>query len=287
MGSWWLCNHDSKDEDIFRVPSGREDLFADHNIDAKSKRALIKFLRFVGNFEAEEDTWASMRETPFSEFLQSRFGLPPPLQQSIHALALSPHPAKTTRTDFAIPRVARYLKSMGFFGPGFGSVIPKWGGLAEFTQVGCRACAVGGGTYVLGQGISRHELREPEDKDSKKLRLQLSNGDVVYTERVVYGADNDPMTVASKVPTEPLSRSISIASSSLQKLFPSPAEGAPPPVGAVVCISLPDQQANDPPIYVMVHSSDTGECPAGQCKSLFQFLMHRIAATRNYHDDQT
>ncbi|KAI5285043.1 Rab proteins geranylgeranyltransferase component A, partial [Ascosphaera aggregata] len=43
------------------------------------------------------------------------------------------------------------------------------------------------------------------------------------------------------------------------KLFPRTSEAGPLPAAAVVCVP------GDPPVYLVVHSSDTGECPVGQC----------------------
>jgi hypothetical protein len=56
-------------------------------------------------------------------------------------------------------------------------------------------------------------------------------------------------------------------------LFPSPADGAPPPAVALVVFAagslnsgpLPSN-INDQPIYLVIHSSETGECPTGQCE---------------------
>jgi len=52
-------------------------------------------------------------------------------------------------------------------------------------------------------------------------------------------------------------------------LFPPIADEAPPPASAVVVFpsgSLPSNTvaAEIPPVHIYVHSSDTGECPAGQ-----------------------
>ena len=94
------------------------------------------------------------------------------------ALALSSaHPSQTA-TEYALPRIARHLRSIGVFGPGFGAVIPKWGGLSEVSQVSCRACAVGGGVYVLGKGVAPATDSAPETTD-KGTKLRLKDGEEI------------------------------------------------------------------------------------------------------------
>ena len=73
VGSWFLLESSGEQKHVVRVPSGREDIFQDSALDLKAKRSLMKFLRFVGNFEEQSETWQSHAETPFSDFLQQKF----------------------------------------------------------------------------------------------------------------------------------------------------------------------------------------------------------------------
>lgn len=244
----------------------------------------MKFLRFIADFENQEDTWKDQGETAFHDFLSSRFGLPAAVQAPFQALTLSPHSPSKTTTSYALPRIARHLRSIGLFGPGFGAVIPKWGGLAEIAQVGCRAGAVGGATYMLGTGLERTDLQHEEDAAGEgslpgssvgQLKITLTTGDKVTTKWLASssrdaGSSATNAVTASSVTT---SRCISIISSPLKALFPPLAEGAPQPAVAVVVFpsatldSGNALQEEQPPVHLFVHSSETGECPAGQCKS--------------------
>lgn len=217
----------------------------------------MKFLKFVVNYEAQEEVWKAHADSSLAGFLSSQFQLPSSLQTVIAALTLSLDSPDITPVKWALPRISRHLTSIGIFGPGFGAVVPKWGGGAEISQVACRAGAVGGGVYVLGTGIKSTVGEGP------LTSVELSNGETVKTKYLV-GAEKrlSEARLASKV--------IAIISSPLPSLFKSSIEGAP--LAAVSVVVFPPRtiiadnldQVN--PIYVMVHSSETGECPAGQCK---------------------
>ena len=309
VGSWWIYEHEASREDarnedagrsevtpaigsLKKIPGGREDVFADKSINLRSTRSLMKFLKLATDTEAHASILELWSSKPFPEFLESHLGIPPRLQAPLLALTMSPHPPAKTLTSYALPRIHRHLTSIGMFGPGFGSVIPKWGGLAEIAQVACRAGAVGGGVYVLNKGFDMNERldREALGRDGTQLdqnsqsTVRLQDGEEIKTNWIVGSKwdlpsqlDADTGDVAAP---NYVSRSIAIISSPLSQLFPSPAEGAPPPAGAVVVFpsgslkpesgsSAPQAYSDDlPPVYLMIHSSDTGECPAGQCKSI-------------------
>ncbi|KAF1809159.1 hypothetical protein P152DRAFT_468583 [Eremomyces bilateralis CBS 781.70] len=297
VGSWWVYsskdggNPSQADEGatgfeerhprstLTKVPAGREDVFADKTVDIRSKRSLMKFLRFVGEYEKEEEAWQPFSDAPFQHFLQEHFHVPSVVQAPLMALTMSQKPSEETRTDFALPRIARHLRSIGLFGPGFGAVLPKWGGLSEIAQVACRACAVGGGVYVLGKGLAGAPDQAANSTDPQ-LSLKLTGEDTVRS-RIVVGSQEGLTSVLPPSAMQAregstisvVSRSISIVSSSLSDLFPPFAEGSPPPAGAVVVLpsgsfsTTDDQdpeQGNQPPVHILIHSSESGECPYGQ-----------------------
>lgn len=253
----------------------------------------MKFLKFAADSDAHPTVIEEWGQKSFAEFLTSEFKIQEDLQAPLLALTLSPdNPTKTT-TAYALPRINRHLTSIGIFGPGFGSVLSKWGGLAEIAQVACRAGAVGGGVYMLKKGIDNVEevdARPHEDvistdqESTAPLKLRLDDGTVLKARWLV--TSNDIALPASQDQKsdqgQNIERSISIVASPLSQLFPPPAEGAPPSAGAMVVFSsgsLNPHEKEHPPIYLMVHSSDTGECPFGQCKPASCFHMHVL------HDD--
>lgn len=272
MGNWWIyefaeqCETSSSlaNGHLRRIPNGREDIFADKSINIKSKRALIKFLRVVADPETQDKAIKEHGSTSFDCYLTREFGLALSAQAALHALTLSPDPPNKTKTSYALPRIFRHVASFGVFGPGFNAVIPKWGGLAEVAQIGCRAGAVGGAVYMLGKGI---ESVEPlgNAEESPKCAVKLQNGETVSA-RHVAGGINDLPTGPSSLHTEDtyVVRSLSVVSSSLSSLF-SPLADGPTPAGSVIV--FPSGAIADVPVYLTVHSSETGECPSSQCKS--------------------
>ncbi|TKA64092.1 hypothetical protein B0A49_07845 [Cryomyces minteri] len=193
VGSWWVY---SQQGHLVRVPSAREDVFADTTLDVRAKRSLMKFLRFVANYEDQSEMWEPYRSKPFSAFLTQQFRLPPALHDPLLALTLSPCSPQETSTEPSLAKVARHLRSIGVFGPGFGAVIPKWGGLAEIAQVACRAGAVGGAVCVLNRGVDGIEdnstLKSLPDDESKPLSVRLRDKNaagVVYASTATTGLE--------------------------------------------------------------------------------------------------
>jgi len=187
----------------------------------------------------------------------------PPVQ----ALTLSTARLGDTSFDDAITRLRRHLLSTGYFGPGLAAVMPKYGGNSEIAQVACRAGAVGGFVYLLGQGISSITL--PSAPDSL-AEVELSDGTRVEAKHVVGMRGSLPSATTTsldssqgKAATLKVAHRVSIISKPLRHLFTS-YENATVPAVAIVLVD--DGYNNSPPVYLQVHSSDTGECPEGQCK---------------------
>lgn len=330
MGSWWTYSggnsqrqksgdveQETRSEEhsdassqeeakLLKIPTNREDVaFSDSSLDLRAKRSLMKILRFIMDFENQTETWEPYSSRPFSDFLSEQFKLPSSLHDMLIALTLTPFPPPQTTTNFALPRIARHLRSTGRLGPGFSSIIPRWGGISEIVQVACRAAAVGGAVYVLDKDIVSVASRmlpnmveeNPTQAALDHVTLELEKGDTVAA-RWVVGTEDDfealtdttdyEQPLATEMP-HAFTRSISIVSSPLKSLFPV-VEGAQPPAGAVVVfpsgsITLPEgvtmEREELPPVYLILHSSDTGECPAGQSK-----CFHKLFAQISNDDHQ-
>lgn len=271
VGSWWIYTPASEHNEsrLYRVPSSREDVFADNFITVKSKRTLMRFLRHIAKpfqddqvpSESEEDLSAS-----FPDYLASKFHVPTELHYPLLSLSLSQSGPLQTAASYAIPRIQRHLGSIGVFGPGFGSLLARWGGDPEISQVGCRAMAVGGGVYVLNTGIRSFAEPSGSQSDEHRMLVQLSSGIDIQTKYLVGSNWDLPIQADARPSCRKVARSITIVSSPLEHFFPPTAEGGPVPVGAVVVFpgnSL-DQAEDSPLVYLVVHSSETCECPAGQ-----------------------
>jgi RAB protein geranylgeranyltransferase component A len=280
MGSWWVYSPPATDSDplstrgtMTRVPANREDVaFSDTSIDIRAKRSVMKILRFVAEYENQPEVWESHRSKPLVDFLVQEFKLPAKLTGIFLALTLAQETPDKVTTEFALPRIARHLRSTGKLGPGFSAVIPKWGGLAEIVQVGCRAAAVGGAIYVLGNGIvDVHASPDSTDspEDSSPLDVRLSSGETVKAKNIVGSIDDLPDTNTSSLERSTC-HTVSVVSSPLRSLFPTTQEGSPLPAGATVVVPSGSLQNDDslPPVWLIVHSAETGECPPGKSKSI-------------------
>jgi RAB protein geranylgeranyltransferase component A len=262
VGSWFILEKAAEALDanvkISRVPNSREDIFRDSSFDLRAKRSLVKFLRFVQTYEEQSEVWNSDAETAFTDFLQQKFGLPPSSHAALLALTLGSGPSAQVSTATALPKISRHLRSIGVFGPGFGAVLPKWGGLAEIAQVACRAGAVGGGVYVLKKGI-----KSCSPLADGSTELVLSEGEKISTSWLV-GCPDDIPAKSSPTVTDGLTKGIFIVAPALGTLFPPTSEGGVTPAGAVVAI--PSGDPRGPPVHIIAHSYESGECPSSQSK---------------------
>jgi Rab proteins geranylgeranyltransferase component A len=243
---------------LTRIPSTREEVFSTTAVSTKGKRLLMKFLKFVLDYESSPqlETWQPHAEASLVDLLQQEFKMDAELQTYIVALTLSLDPKITTKDGLAVIR--RHLSSMGVYGPGFAAIYPKWGGLSEIAQVSCRAGAVGGAVYMLGTGIKRMETAENE------VKLELTSGDTIKTRILVRAG-------VSQSGQTGIRRLVAVTDSSLNSLFEAVVEGAPRPAIAIMAfpagsLSTSAGEAFGSPVYLSAHSSDTGECPVGQSK---------------------
>ncbi|KAK8070904.1 hypothetical protein PG997_011107 [Apiospora hydei] len=250
VGSFFVYEpaKDGSDPKLSRIPSSREDVFSSQSIPARSKRSLMKFLKFVLDFESDEQKpiWEGHADAPLTDFLTAQFKLEDDLKRYVVALTMALDGKASVKSGLAA--INRHLTSMGTFGPGFCAVYPKWGGLSEIAQVACRAGAVGGGIYMLDTSATVKPCGENE-----KASLELSNDITVETSSIISGQETTTGVHA-------ISRLVAVVKSPLSSLFQVLVEGAPTP--AVAVVALPSAPS---PIYALVHSSDTGECPVGQC----------------------
>lgn len=261
---------------LARIPSTREDVFSSTDLSARVKRQLMKFLKLVLSYEEEPTLpqWQEYADRPLAELLSEKMGVDEGLQTYITTLTLSLDGRISTKDGLAT--IHRHMTSMGLFGPGFAAVYPKWGGGSEIAQVGCRAGAVGGGIYMLGTGIK--ELKDAGNDE--EVELELSEGTVVKTKMLFRGPGDAHKGDGTKV-----SKLIAVIGSPLGSLFQATIEGAPTPAVAVVALPPGSMKSSGEvdstyPIYAIAHSSDTGECPAGQSK-----LRPMITQSLYFHDE--
>jgi Rab proteins geranylgeranyltransferase component A len=277
LGAWWLYSKPNPSDtgssteagSLIKVPTSREDVAfsTSSSIDMRSRRLVMKILRFVVDYETQGESWEPYAEKPFALFLTEHFKVKSDQQSTLVdlflGLTLSVQLQDDISTRFALERIARHIRCIGRLGPGFNAVVPKWGGLAEVTQVACRACAVGGGTYMLGTGIAQIS----RDEDGSMTEVSLTNGDLVKAKFLVGDEDGSYRTTTLERDNDmdTVYRSIFVVSSSLRSLLPPVSDGIFP-AGTVVVFPPTSLSPDSPTTYLIVHASETGECPNGQSK---------------------
>ncbi|WWC87849.1 uncharacterized protein L201_002746 [Kwoniella dendrophila CBS 6074] len=150
-----------------KVPGSKEEIFKDKSISLIDKRKLMKFLLFTaGEFE-QDDLLKGKENQPLIQFLQETFSLSSSLSESIiYAISHCTSPQENTLS--ALQRTRRYLKSIGRYGNN-AFLVGQYGGAGEISQGFCRACAVFGGTYVLGPSASLTSIETTSEGVSIKL----------------------------------------------------------------------------------------------------------------------
>ncbi|KAH6605174.1 Rab geranylgeranyl transferase escort protein [Trichoderma cornu-damae] len=281
VGSFYIHQSSSAESSapsLSRIPSTREDVFANTTISVKAKRGLMKFLKFVLEYDSvpQTDVWRPHADDSLASFLAAEFKLDADLQAYVAALTLSLDGNISTKAGLAA--IHRHLTSMGVFGAGFAAVYPKWGGLSEIAQVGCRAGAVGGAVYMLGVGIKDVEEASSTAETHDELDIVLTNDMAIKSKTLVKGLGK-PAGASRR-----LSRLTAVVNSGLPSLFETVGEGAPTPAVAVVAFPSgtafgQEGASSEYPIYALAHSSDSGECPAGQCVLYLSTLANPNAQT--------
>ena len=275
VGSWWIYAPEKPgcetgelgaEKILYRVPGNREDVFAASHISMKSKRTLMRLLRHITKSNEDEapDESEDM-SMPFKDYLVSKFSVPEELHYPLLSLSLSQLSKQDTSASYAVSKIQRHLSSIGHLGPGFGAVIAKYGGASEILQAACRASAVGGGVYALNTQTVDCKWRTSSEYSEYPFLITLANEGDVQSKFLFHSTPDSPEDLR---PLIEIARSVSVVSGTFPSLFPRTVEGAPLPATAV--LMFPGHtlgSPESPPVYLQVHSSDTGECPHQQSKS--------------------
>ncbi|KAF8251749.1 FAD/NAD(P)-binding domain-containing protein [Wilcoxina mikolae CBS 423.85] len=247
--------------ELREVPCTFEDVAWSPDLQDRDRGYLGGFLRFVMKCGDPEDTkhhqlLQDHAETSLTDFLTTVYPLPLFTIASLHSLTLLPTPPHKTPLRAAIAALTAHVNSIGRI-PDIRSsaaLTIAYGGSAELCQVWSRGAAVAGGLNVLSRGIT--SIQEVEDK----LSVSLSNGETVTADWVITSP-----TPSSATTTTSLAKGIFIVTAPLDSLFSRKSEADRIVPNAVVLTfpvgSLEVEGAkNESPVYIIAHSSGTGEC---------------------------
>ncbi|KAI5818777.1 GDP dissociation inhibitor-domain-containing protein [Pyronema omphalodes] len=261
------------------VPCTFEDVAFSPDLQDRDRGYLGGFLRFLMKCADPADVkhqeiLQKNAETSFSEFLSSEYPLPTWTIASLHSLTLLQTAPNETKLKDAVPALITHMTSIGSI-PDIRSsaaLTIAYGGSAELTQVWSRGTAVSGGLNVLGRGITK----------IVGDTVTLSNGEVVTAEWIIIPDEEEfetsetqetpetesttETTTKSTKSTTSYTKSIHLISSPLDSLFTRKLEtDRIPPNAAVLTfpvgsLSTSTGITNTAPVYIIAHSSATGEC---------------------------
>ena len=227
--------------------------------EAYRKRRIDYTNRLVGN-----------EDTPLLDFLHQTISLSPELSNSIsYAISYCTLPSDPLLP--ALKRTRRYAQSVGRYGSG-AFLVGQYGGAGEVAQGFCRACAVFGGTYVLGESARPRSIKL--DDTSDKLILDLPcHPRPVTANHIVSSAEHIPSSIVPDKREGVVHRAHCIAVlSSLPPVFTkrggvSEGEGEEMEEDDTAVVIFPPVD-DLPVVRALLMGEGTGSCPAGQCQYL-------------------
>ncbi|KAE8260774.1 hypothetical protein A4X13_0g154 [Tilletia indica] len=159
-----------------RVPSSKEDIFKDRTISLPDKRRLMKVLTEVTSSLDGQQSQSTSTDQPFLDFLSKGQGLSTPLASAL-AYGVALCSSQQEPTSQALSKMRTHMRSMGKYGQG-AYLVGQYGGAGELAQGYCRACAVSGGTYILGHKLRSVRREVSVDGSSQVWKADIGGNEV-------------------------------------------------------------------------------------------------------------
>lgn len=204
--------HTFENDSFDRVPGTKEDIFTDQTLSLMTKRNLMRFMKFVYNYDdAEPDAsasatqkntplWLPYANKPVILFMREKFKLEPQqITELVYSIGLSTSPDISTINGLA--RMKRYLVSLGAYGS-FPALYSTYGSAAELIQAFSRSAAVGGATYKLNTSIVSYKeapKTKPEEEEGVDALVTLSDGSRIRVKEHVILSANSLMKIAAAI----------------------------------------------------------------------------------------
>ncbi|KAE8267678.1 hypothetical protein A4X09_0g4670 [Tilletia walkeri] len=171
-----------------RVPSSKEDIFKDRTISLPDKRRLMKVLTEVTSSLDSQQSQSTSTDQPFLDFLSKGQGLSTPLASAL-AYGVALCSSQQEPTSQALNKMRTHMRSMGKYGQG-AYLVGQYGGAGELAQGYCRACAVSGGTYILGHKLRSVRREVSVDGSSSPIWKADIGGNQVTADWLVLDQDH-------------------------------------------------------------------------------------------------
>lgn len=236
------CFHTYENDSFEKVPGSKEDIFTDQTLSLLTKRSLMRFMKFVLEWEHQHDVWGSYAHRSVVDFLQEKFKLEvQQINELVYSIGLCMHP--DTPTPRGLSRIKRYLVSLDVYG-NFPALFSMYGSAGELAQGFCRSAAVAGATYKLNTAVV--------DFDTGSKVAVLSDGTRVnVAEKFVRLPRPSPQATA-------ITRIVTIVAKDCREWF------AENECAAVVVFPPGTLNANKFAVQAIIFGSGSGQCPEGQ-----------------------
>lgn len=168
--------HVFENDNFEKMSNSKQDIFTNQELSLITKRSLMKFIKFVLDYENQINIWIDYKKKPIELFLIEKFKLEKPqIFELIFAIGLCT--TLDIPTPEALARIKRYLVSFDVYG-NFPVMYSKYGGAGEISQGFCRSAAVAGTTYKLNTTL------ESFDQNSKIVKFS-DNTKIKVNEKIV------------------------------------------------------------------------------------------------------
>lgn len=194
--------HTFENDSFDRVPGTREDIFTDQSLSLMTKRNLMRFMKFVLNYDdsqtdaREKNTpiWLPYANKPVVSFIRDKFKLEhQQITELVFSIGLATSPDISTIN--ALARMKRYLVSLGVFGP-FPSLYSTYGSAGELVQAFSRSAAVAGATYKLNTSVVSYKESTKNDDNTSEALVTLSDGSKIKVKEHTILSPNSLMKLA-------------------------------------------------------------------------------------------
>lgn len=188
-----LSNFHTYENDSFeKLTNSKQEIFTDQKLPLMTKRNLMRFIKFVFDWENHPDIWKPYQDKTLEQFLTEKFKLErAQISELIFSIGLCYN--YNAKMPAVFQRIRRYLTSFDVYGP-FPVLYSKYGGAGEVSQGFCRSAAVGGATYKLNESLVSYN-------PSNQVATFSDGSNVHVTEKVIVSPTQAPQD-AQNIPDQ-------------------------------------------------------------------------------------
>ncbi|RIA85677.1 GDP dissociation inhibitor [Glomus cerebriforme] len=238
----------SDQDNFYKVPCSKEDVFTSQTVSLIDKRKLMRFLTFALDFTTSPETFDGYEEKPYDIFLKEKFQIDGKLLSAVlYAITLIRTKANDVNTIQGLTYTQKYLKSLGRYGNA-AFLVALYGAASEISQGFCRISAVFGGIYMLNHSVKHLLIDESSNNFTGLIDV---NGQQLSSTYLITAIDYIPENLLQEnEECEQISRAIVIIDHFIHEED-----------DATLTIFPPDSVGNEYPISVLQFSEGTRTCP--------------------------